>query len=158
MTPTAFFQSLYRSTSEIQEEVERLVRTLEPRCAKATPRLHRIRQMIGSIRQFAVRILEERQDSLPLRMDPAALVDTEAEYAEFDSARFHFRSRAEAYRLLLEAAEYLARVEPHSPTPYLVKRAVSWGGMSVVDLFEELVKDRNDKNQIFELLGVTRTP
>ena len=37
------------------------------------------------------------------------------------------RSRAEAYRVLQAAADFLQRTEPHSPTPYLVRRAVAWG-------------------------------
>jgi type VI secretion system protein ImpA len=49
------------------------------------------------------------------------------------------RSRAEAYRRLAEAADYLVRTEPHSPTPYLIKRAISWGGMTLEQLLPELV-------------------
>ena len=49
------------------------------------------------------------------------------------------RSRAEAYRRLAEAADYLIRTEPHSPTPYLIKRAISWGGMTLEQLLPELV-------------------
>jgi len=39
-------------------------------------------------------------------------------------------SREQAYRILGEVADYLERTEPHSPTPYLIRRAISWGEMN----------------------------
>ena len=64
------------------------------------------------------------------------------------------RSRAEAYRRLAEAADYLLRTEPHSPAPYLVRRAVAWGGMSLGELLEELVQGDSDLKAIYTLLGM----
>lgn len=63
-------------------------------------------------------------------------------------------SRAEAYFRLAEAAEYLIRTEPHSPVPYLVKRAVQWGNMSLAELLYELVGSPDDIVTIQRLLGM----
>lgn len=63
-------------------------------------------------------------------------------------------SRAEAYRMLEAAAAYLQRTEPHSPTPYLVKRAVSWGNMSLADLMQEILREEGDLTRYFSLLGL----
>jgi type VI secretion system protein ImpA len=68
------------------------------------------------------------------------------------------RSRSEAYRRLTEAADYLQRTEPHSPTPYLVRRAVAWGGMSLGELLQELVQSDSDLNAIYTLLGMRERP
>lgn len=70
------------------------------------------------------------------------------------AGRGPIRSRTEAYARLSEAAEYLMRTEPHSPVPYLVRRAVSWGGMSLVQLLDELVQDDSDRRAIFALLAM----
>jgi type VI secretion system ImpA/VasJ family protein len=69
------------------------------------------------------------------------------------------RNRAEAYQLLSEIADYLAKIEPHSPTPYLVRRAVVWGEMSLADLLKELVGD-NPANlkAVYSLLGIKEQP
>ena len=67
------------------------------------------------------------------------------------------RSRAQAYQRLVEAADYLQRTEPHSPVPYLVKRAVAWGNMDLVQLLGELVAGDADRHVIYALLGV-KTP
>jgi type VI secretion system protein ImpA len=63
------------------------------------------------------------------------------------------RSRDEAYRRLGEIADYLLRTEPHSPVPYLVKRAVAWGGMPLAELLQELLDSESDLKQIYRLLG-----
>jgi type VI secretion system protein ImpA len=63
-------------------------------------------------------------------------------------------SRADAYYRLAEAAEYLLRTEPHSPVPYLVKRAVGWGNMSLAELLYEFVGNADDLVAIQRLLGM----
>jgi type VI secretion system ImpA family protein len=70
------------------------------------------------------------------------------------SGRGPIRSRSEAYQRLTEAAEFLLATEPHSPVPYLVRRAVSWGGMSLGQLLDELVQDDSDRRAIFTLLAM----
>jgi len=63
-------------------------------------------------------------------------------------------SRADAYYRLAEAAEYLMRTEPHSPVPYLVKRAVQWGNMSLAQLLTEFIGNPDDLVAIQRLLGM----
>jgi type VI secretion system protein ImpA len=52
-------------------------------------------------------------------------------------------SRAAAYRQLAEAAAMLERLEPHSPIPYLVKRAVELGSLPFPQLMKALIRDAN---------------
>jgi type VI secretion system protein ImpA len=63
-------------------------------------------------------------------------------------------SRAEAYQLLELAAAYLMREEPHSPTPYLVNRAVAWGRMPLPQLMQEVLREDGDLNRFFSIIGV----
>lgn len=63
-------------------------------------------------------------------------------------------SRADAYRALDEIADYLLRTEPHSPTGYLVKRAVRWGELPLQQLLTELVPDERGLTAIYTLLGL----
>jgi type VI secretion system protein ImpA len=62
------------------------------------------------------------------------------------------QSRADAYRLLEEIAEFLHQTDPHSPTPYLIWRAVAWGNMHFNELLPELVKDQGELSELVRLL------
>lgn len=64
------------------------------------------------------------------------------------------RDREQAYRQLEEAARFLLRTEPHSPAPYLVMRAVSWGHMSLGELLAELLPDESNVRHLHLLLGL----
>lgn len=74
--------------------------------------------------------------------------------AAFSGGSGPIGSRAEAYYRLAEAAEYLLRTEPHSPVPYLVKRAVQWGNMSLAELLYEFIGSPDDLVMIQRLLGM----
>jgi type VI secretion system protein ImpA len=63
-------------------------------------------------------------------------------------------ARADAYRKLAEAADTLMRVEPHSPTPYLVKRAIAWGGMSLAELMRHFIDSGYDLKSLYSMLGM----
>lgn len=63
-------------------------------------------------------------------------------------------SREQAYRQLEAAADYLQSIEPHSPTPYLVKRAVRWGQMSLPELIEEAGTEEGALERFFMMLGI----
>jgi len=71
---------------------------------------------------------------------------------------FRIRSRAEAYGLLEEIARFLQENDPHSPTPYLIWRAVSWGDMHFDQLLPELVRDNVELSDIVKLLRLDPPP
>lgn len=64
------------------------------------------------------------------------------------------QTRSEAYQMLTEAADFLNRTEPHSPAPYLIRRAISWGSMSLEELLPELVRNQAELGDIYRLLNV----
>jgi type VI secretion system protein ImpA len=61
-------------------------------------------------------------------------------------------SRAQAYRLVEAVADYLAQHEPHSPTPYLLRRAVSWGQMPLGELMREIIREEGDLGRYLAML------
>ncbi len=67
-------------------------------------------------------------------------------------------SRDDAYRRLREVAEYLRKTEPHSPVPPLIDRAVRWGNMTFENLFDDVVKNQDVRNQTKEMLGLQEPP
>ncbi len=66
-------------------------------------------------------------------------------------------SREEAYALLQKISDYLAQIEPHSPVPYLLNRAIAWGGMSLQELLPELLNDPSALKDVGHLLRLDPT-
>ena len=64
------------------------------------------------------------------------------------------RSRAEAYLQLEGIANFLERIETHSPTPYLIRRAVRWGRMPLPELMQEVMREEGDLNSLFKVMGL----
>jgi type VI secretion system protein ImpA len=64
-----------------------------------------------------------------------------------------WRTREEAYSTLEAVANYLQVREPHSPTPYLIKKAVRWGRLSLPDLMQEIMREEGDLNRMSNLFS-----
>lgn len=128
---------------------------LDDKCGKEAPSLRQFKQALRAIHELVSRDLETRTEEFETISEEEELpVDVDEPEFELWSAG-PIRSRADAYRRLSEAADYLLRTEPHSPTPYLVKRAVEWGTMSLPELLQQIVRNEGEMNEIDRLLQLT---
>jgi type VI secretion system protein ImpA len=89
-------------------------------------------------------------------MTGAAIPPETAEMQNPSSPAFNngWTSREQAYRSLEAIADYLSRTEPHSPTPYLIRRAVNWGRMPLPELMAEIIREEGDLNKLVSMLGI----
>jgi type VI secretion system protein ImpA len=62
--------------------------------------------------------------------------------------------RSHAYRLLADIARYLRAQEPHSPTSYLLDRAISWENMTPADLMRDIVQPDGSVDRYFLMLRI----
>ncbi len=133
---------------------------LEEKYGKEAPGFQNLRDIISGIYRLTDKFLsEKRKEEIEPEVSDAGSLGSEGTADEGKGgsrkpAFLSIRNRAEAYRMLSEAADYLLIHEPHSPAPYLVKRAVLWGQMSLTELLQELVGDESDLREIFKLLGL----
>ena len=162
-TPTTFFTGLAAQLERSMEACTELESALDKLCGKQAPSLRRFWGILDASHDFILSTLAQRQPE-DIGHNPAQFV-SEAPPQELELTGPVFgpgaiSSRDEAYRRLAEAAEYLARIEPHSPTPYLVKRAILWGSLSLPELLPELVRNQAELSEIFRLLqlGDIKTP
>ena len=161
ITGSAFYAAVLDDVRYALEQIREIEAVLDRRCGRDTLTLHRFAGSLQAIEQIAARILTERaergEEIFPAAELPAGY-DAHSAHAGEEPLPLYaenpIRSRAEAYRRLSEAADYLLRTEPHSPAPYLVKRAVAWGGMSLAELLVELLAGNNDVKTIYNLLGI----
>jgi len=63
-------------------------------------------------------------------------------------------SRDQAYRQLAQAAAVLRQLEPHSPIPYLIQRAVELGSMPFPQLIRALIREQNVLTELNRELGI----
>lgn len=154
-----------------------LTRLLDDRMSTNPPSVARVGEMLRSIERAAASLIDGRDprpqaapaaattspapdgDKLPTDEDhtmDAASQSTEPADAAYEAVLRSgvITSREDAYRMLEAVAAYLQKAEPHSPTPYLVKRAVTWGRMSLADLMQEVVREEGDIARYFSLLGI----
>jgi type VI secretion system protein ImpA len=63
-------------------------------------------------------------------------------------------SREAAYNQLQQAADVLRQLEPHSPIPYLIERAVNLGRLAFPQLIKELVRSNDIITELFREFGI----
>ncbi len=68
------------------------------------------------------------------------------------------KDREEAYKALATIAATLRRLEPHSPTPYLIERAVQWGGMGLAEVMDDIARGGHDPGILAWLLSGPNRP
>lgn len=134
-----------------------LERSLAARESDPT-RLRRTDAALGNLETLVEQVL--RMSGSPPDTRPSSVGATRPDHGALPGAAApvdaFLTSRAEAYRRLTEAADYLLRTEPHSPVPYLVKRAIGWGNMSLAELLQEFVSGADDLVLVQRLLGMRR--
>ncbi|HYJ45623.1 MAG TPA: type VI secretion system protein TssA [Pyrinomonadaceae bacterium] len=158
LTNTQSYLKLFDDLKEATEACLALDEVLEEKFGKQSPGLERFKATLGAIQHLIAEILQARPEgselSNPEPETELAPVEEHQPGSEIWGAQ-PIRSRAEAYWRLSEAAEYLLRTEPHSPTPYLVQRAVEWGSMSLFELFQQIIRNEGEMQEINRLLRLT---
>lgn len=165
LTPARRFVELEADIAAAMAAVDDLERALTDQLGiNNAPSLATLRTPLTAMQQFVTRVRTERTDSGEL---PAAVETTPAGEEvsmttttatdDLPAVTRAINNRAEAYRRLHEAADYLMRTEPHSPVPYLVRRAITWGNLSLAELLEELLQKNADLATINALLGIRKS-
>ena len=63
--------------------------------------------------------------------------------------------RAQAYIALAEIAARLKILEPHSPTPFMIERALALGNMPLPEMIAAINASAGSMDRFFELLGIS---
>ncbi|MGZ3390885.1 MAG: hypothetical protein ACXVCF_14990, partial [Isosphaeraceae bacterium] len=75
-----------------------------------------------------------------------------------DSAEPKMETRAEIYARVAEAAAKLQQIEPHSPIPYLLNRAVELGSLPFPELMKSLILNADVLTLMNRELGIKEQP
>ena len=151
LTPGDILQERHGALAAAIATIDALQPTLEACFGGDAPSLSAMRSLLADMGGLLDGELAKRG-----RMAPeAAEAPPAGEAAPApDSLEQAMADRAQAYAYLAAAADFLMRLEPHSPVPYLVRRAIEWGQFNTVELYEEIFVRRNGQISIFDLLGL----
>lgn len=160
LTPVSWLRDFATELDGAHAATTRLIALLQERSPAAPPSVRRIEESLHKMQRWIHAVLAERPEpmiemqSIDPQLDGTGPTRPEEASVAASPATGAVQSREEAYRLLALAADYLLRTEPHSPTPYLVRRAVNWGKMPLAELLEEYSQDGNDLRMLRLLLGI----
>lgn len=145
-------------------QLKSLVEVMDRRLGSDAPSLINLGTAINECLQLMREELSRRQPPEETTTDDDASDAAEPGTAGDGSANGHrpaassaesqINSRAQAYAQLKQAADLLQRLEPHSPIPYLVHRAVELGRLPFPALMQQLIRDTNILTELNRELGI----
>lgn len=126
-------------------EMEHLLVTLNSRLGSSAPAMADLRKVMVDILAMTRQVLqrkgpapEEHHEEAPAEEGGAGADGQVVEGGAAPTKRL--LTRDDIYQRLNETAELLARMEPHSPVPYLIRRAVALGALPFPQLMRELIR------------------
>ena len=156
--------------------LEKLSHLLDTQLVTASPSLSKLADAIASLRQASQSLLKELPPPVDLLQgEPSSNISASdvssnthpsisqgVEQARTPPADAEIRlssttigDREQAYAALMSIAAHLQRIEPHSPTPYLIQRAVELGQLSLPEMIRDVSASAGSLDKFFELLGIT---
>lgn len=133
------------------EELSKLTQALNEKMgADQAPGMVSLRQAVEECQKLQRQLLQRKTPAGESPDGPPELSPPSPGTA----ARGAIGSRAEAYRQIAQAAARLREMEPHSPVPYLVERAVELGKLPFPDMIKALIRDANVLAELTRELGL----
>ncbi|WP_406695644.1 type VI secretion system protein TssA [Singulisphaera sp. Ch08] len=165
VTPVESTREVVELLSAARTEFDGMVHALQERMGESAPAMLGLRQAIDDCQLLANQILQLNAATDP----PAAETDAPSESSGATEAIPSIGSsspaptrqaltRIQIYAQLTEAANALRRLEPHSPIPYLLERAVNLGSLPFPLLMKELIRDTNVLTEMSREIGFKEAP
>jgi type VI secretion system protein ImpA len=160
-TPPEFYRTLVDDLDACRAEFEKLSAVMDEKCGHGgdgfsqAPPSSNIRNALESIHE---QVLNLSRTHLANSEGDASGIPISNSLAVSDApggpVASRVQTREDAFRLLLQVADFFKRTEPHSPVAYALEQAVRWGKMPLPDLWAELVPDDAVRSQLFKLVGL----
>jgi type VI secretion system protein ImpA len=147
-------QAVVDALNQTQLELKQLLSYLGEKMGSEAPGLSAVRPAVIDCFKLASQILQRKGPA----GGPAGEGAAEGLVAEGGGtvavARPRFGTRDDIYQELANAATALERLEPHSPVPFLVRRAVELGALPFPLLMQALIRDANVLSEMNRELGI----
>ena len=161
VTPLAKCQLVLEDIEDSSKELSGLTQVLSQKMATPSknyaPGLVGIREAISDCRTLAQQILQKKgggKTAAPQSDTPEPAIAQ----ATRPPSEPRLETRAEIYASVAEAAAKLQQIEPHSPIPYLLNRAVELGTLPFPDLMKSLILNADVLKVMNRELGIKEQP
>jgi type VI secretion system protein ImpA len=167
LTPRAFFIRFKEQCVSLVEQSKNIEAFVTDQCNDNddVPSLYRFRTVLEEMMTFAEQALKMKGDEETVSSEEAPLGETSLTLKESSEAaqtqeplknsQSLIKSREDAYQTIQQAADYLERLDPHSPVPPMIKRAIRWGKMPLKDVLQEVIKEPQALQEVKNLLGLS---
>jgi len=151
-------QNLVEDLKVTKDKLQALAATLNEKMGEFAPDLvssegsEHIGAAVNDCLKVAQQVLQRKSGVAPVAAAPGTTG------GEGTMVSQSLSSRADAYRMLNEAADLLQQIEPHSPVPLLVKRAVKLGELKFPDLMKALIRENAVIDELNRLMGLEQPP
>ena len=161
-TPDVWYETLLEDLDQCLDEFQRLSQVLDEKCGQnadgysAAPPTSSLRNTLEECRDRVRSLAPRKPDQPPDGAEPGAATDlaTVTGSPARAVATGPVVTREDAFRALLQVADFFQRTEPHSPVSYALKQAVRWGRMSLPELMSELISESNVRQDVFRRIGI----
>jgi type VI secretion system ImpA family protein len=154
-------QLLAEDIAEARTELAALVGALNEQMGSSAPGLSEVRQAIEECSNLTQQILRRLPQPIAAAADSPAAGETNGAAGAVAaggggalSAAGVVATREAAYRQLEHAALLLKQLEPHSPIPYFIQRAVEMGKMPFPELMKALIRNNDVLNELNREMGI----
>lgn len=150
-TDTTFWRQLNRAFDAALKALATLDQTLVELCGHDAPGLGGVGDALRDLSNLIAVALGERETRPAAPPRPARPQAPANAVAPTSTA---ITTREQAYAQLVAIADFLQKLEPHSPTPYLIRRAIEWSHLSFAELLVTLARVGMQLDQVIEVLGL----
>jgi type VI secretion system protein ImpA len=140
-TSTEFFTELLDDVAACADEFDKLTVVMDEKCGESAPPSSNIRNALTSVREQVEQFLRSRGGVTSGESAASGMAGAAAGHAVSINGHGPIASREDAFRSLMQVADFFRRTEPQSPIPYMLDQAVRWGKMPLAELLKEMLSE-----------------
>lgn len=151
ITPAEFYEKLLSDIKLTVLAIERLEEFLDEKFQEDAITLKGFDNHLVQIETYAEEVLDHKK-SPPADTEDSA-EENESYTNNSSNDPIDLMSLNEIYELLEKVAARLESLDPKSPGPKLIRKAVEWGNMSIPELLSELAQHNISPSEVSKILG-----
>ncbi|MEO8390479.1 type VI secretion system protein TssA [Polaromonas sp.] len=157
-TPLAWYQALHQQLHDALAAMQSLRDCIDRHFAVDGPSLSALAGLLTQLHALAESELQRRGIKLATvsgesKPGPGTVAGSDETTIVGDQT-WAIDDRRQIYAMLEQLVEALLKMDPHSPAPYLIRRAIEWGRLNTAELYQEVFIRLGGQLNIFELVGL----